>query len=162
MNPAHPNSQTRQMGGVEKTDAVLALLRILAGVLFIVSGFSKLMQPYQNFMAVVDSYDLLNRSETLLFAQAVPWVEYFGGLFLFLGLWTRESLVLLWVLNSAFIVALSSALWRKLPIQDCGCFGKAATLSPKQTLALDTALWVVFVVLWALRRGACALGLDRR
>ena len=72
------------------------ILRILIGILFVVSGFMKLMQPYQNFLLTVHSYEILNGLVAEWFAKVMPWAEFFLGVFLILGLWLRPALLGLW------------------------------------------------------------------
>jgi len=56
-----------------------------------------------------------------LMAAILPWLEVIVGLLIILGIWLQGSTLILIVLNSVFIVAISSAMIRGLDI-DCGCF----------------------------------------
>ena len=123
--------------------------RISAGSVFVVSGFIKLMQPYQNFLATIQTYEILNSGAAEVLARSMPWTEFVVGVFLVLGFWSRISILVLWIFNTVFIGVISSALFRRLPIQDCGCFGDSFSLQPQQTLLLDIALWIVFMFLAA-------------
>ena len=58
------------------------LLRILIGSIFIVSGLGKLLSPYQNFLYVIQAYQLLPAWGEALAAQIFPWVELLIGIFL--------------------------------------------------------------------------------
>lgn len=128
---------------------LFVLLRILAGGVFVVSGFIKLMQPYQNFLAAIQSYEILKGAAAEILAKSMPWGEFIVGIFLILGFWSRISILILWVFNTVFIGVIGSALFRRLPIQDCGCFGDSFSLQPQQTLGLDIVLWIVFMFLAA-------------
>lgn len=140
----------------------LFLLRVTVGILFIVSGFTKLMEPYQNFLAVVYQYKVLTGVSAQVFAVAVPWSEFVLGVFLVGGLWIRPAAAVLWLLNSAFLVAIVSALFRRLPIHDCGCFiGSSVSLSLKKVLFLDIGLWAAFLVLFFFAKNADFASLDR-
>ena len=140
---------------------LLLSLRVLLGAVFTVSGFQKLTTPYQNFAAVIDKFELLPGPAVTLMAQTLPWAELVLGIFLILGLWERLSLLGLWAMNLVFIAAVSSALARKLPIESCGCFGEAVTLSLRQILAVDVALCVLFLVFFSTSRHCELPGLDR-
>ena len=124
-------------------------LRITAGSVFVASGFIKLMQPHQNFLAIIQSYEIFTGTTATLLAKTMPWAEFVVGVFLILGFWSRISILVLWVLNTVFIGLISSALIRRLPIQECGCFGDSYSLSPQQTLGLDVALWLTFLCMAA-------------
>ena len=138
----------------------LAAFRVVVGALFILSGFLKLVQPYQNFLYVIQSYQVLPAPLDVIMARTFPWVEYLAGVYVLLGLWTRPAMAVLWVLNTAFIGALWSALLRGLPIDECGCFGEMFSLPPQAMLALDLVLWGLFFVSWKKPRSASVKGLD--
>ncbi len=136
-------------------------LRIMTGLVFVVSGFIKLMQPYQNFLVTVQSYDILNGTAAVALTKAMPWAEFLAGIFLMLGLWSRLSLLVLWAFNTIFIGVIVSALVRRLPIQECGCFGESFSLQPRQMLWLDIALWLVFLCLAACFDATRAFSMDQ-
>lgn len=135
-------------------------VRVVLAVIFIVSGYLKLMEPYQNFLAAVYAYKILPAAAAKAFAIGMPWVELIFGVYLLAGLWTRFSLEVLWFLNSLFIAAVASALFRKLPISECGCFGGAASFPLDKILWLDGALWTVFALLFFFSEDAKWLSLD--
>ena len=137
-------------------------LRVLLGSVFIVSGFQKLISPAQNFAAVIEKFNIVPAPAASAIAQVFPWFEFVLGVLFALGLWTRASLFLLWAMNTAFIGLLSSALARKLPIDECGCFGEAVTLSPKNMLAVDIGLWFLFLIFFFAHRRVKAPSLDER
>ena len=137
-------------------------LRVLLGSVFLVSGFEKLSSPAQNFAAVIEKYQILHGPAVMLFAQAMPWVELIFGALLVLGLWTRVSLLALWGMNTLFIGVLSSALLRKLQIDECGCFGESLSHSPPKMLAVDIGLWFLFLIFFLSNRRVKAPSLDDR
>jgi len=141
--------------------ATLLILRVLLGALFMVSGFTKLAGPPENFLSVVRAYEILGQTASAAAAAILPWLEFIGGVFVFLGLWLRRSLVFLWVLNTVFIGVLISAFLRKLPLRDCGCFGEYLSIPPDKMLFLDLALWACFLVLVIFSTRAGVLSLDR-
>lgn len=128
-------------------EALLLVLRILIGVLFVLSGIEKLTRNYENFILVVQSYKVLNDHGAVYVARVLPWLELILGAFLILGFRVRATLVALWVLISAFIAVVGSALFRKLPIDDCGCFGGAVSFPLKGILIFDTALWTLILLM---------------
>ena len=145
-----------------KTRPLLLLsLRLALGAVFAVSGFQKLASPYQNFAAVIEKFEVIKGAHAALLAQSLPWVEFTAGVFFMLGFWEIVSLGLLWVMNSVFLGVLASALSRKLPIDSCGCFGEAVTLSLPKILALDIFLWVLFFVYYFTSRRGRVPGLDQ-
>ena len=138
------------------------LLRIVVAAVFILSGVTKLVQPYQNFLSVIQSYQVLSGWGAVAAARTVPWIEFIFGVFLLLGLWLRLSITALWMLSTVFAGIVVSALIRRLPIGDCGCFGGSFSLSPGQVLFLDAALWAAFAILMLFHNRVKVFSLDNR
>ncbi len=129
---------------------VLAL-RVFLGAVFVVSGFSKLIEPFANFLAVIHSTRMATGLPAQLLAVGIPWAELILGAFLITGLWTRISSFSLWVLNTAFMAVITWALVSGLPMKECGCFGESFfSFSLRQALLFDALLWVFFYFLWLL------------
>ena len=152
---------TGSWGNLKIKKLLLLSLRVLLGAVFVVSGFQKLISPYQNFAAVVEKFELLKGPALSLFAQALPWAEFVAGVFFVLGFWENISLFILWGMNAAFIGVLISALARKLPLDSCGCFGDAMKLSLPQMLSLDIFLCSMFLLYFSARRRHNPPGLDQ-
>ncbi|HBR15807.1 MAG TPA: hypothetical protein DD723_09775 [Candidatus Omnitrophica bacterium] len=123
------------------------LIRFFIGFLFIFSGLEKLLAPYQNFLYVIQSYDVLPDGFETAAALSSPWIELFLGVFLVVGLWTQWVLTGVRVLLAAFIFIVSQAIIRKLPLTECGCFGEFLSLPLPVVVALDSILWVLTVFL---------------
>lgn len=119
---------------------IFVILRILIGGLFVVSGYEKLIGPYQNFLYVIQSYAFLNVFWEEVAARVVPWIELFLGVFLIFGLWLGWVMRGLLILVTAFILVVSQALVRGLPIDECGCFGALIAFPLPVVLLLDSAL----------------------
>ena len=129
---------------------MFAVLRILIGALFVVSGGEKLIWPYQNFLYVLQSYDLLPSGVDVFVARIFPWIEFMTGLMLILGLWVTQMIKVALAMFAIFILVIAQALFHHLPIDDCGCFGSLITLKPQQTLVMDSFFFLMLV--FALRQ----------
>jgi hypothetical protein len=105
------------------------LVRIIIGSIFLVSGLGKLLSPNQNFLYVVQAYQLLPSWGELLTAQIVPWIE---------GLWTIWGLRGAMVLFGVFVVVVGQALIRNLPLESCGCFGEWIHLKSQTVIVMDS------------------------
>jgi uncharacterized membrane protein YphA (DoxX/SURF4 family) len=114
------------------------LLRIIIGSIFIFSGLGTLLSPYQNFLYVVQAYQLLPSWGEVLTAQVLPWVELIVGVFVSLGLWIPWSLKGALVLFGIFIVVVGQALIRGLPLESCGCFGEWVHLKLQTVIIADS------------------------
>jgi uncharacterized membrane protein YphA (DoxX/SURF4 family) len=115
------------------------ILRIVIGSIFIVSGLGKLLSPYQNFLYVVQAYQLLPSPGEVLVAQIFPWIELVVGVFVVLGLWTSWGLRGAVVLFGIFVVVVGQALSRGLPLENCGCFGGLIHFKPQTVIIMDSA-----------------------
>ena len=132
---------------------MFVLCRIILGIIFIVSGSGKLLSPYQNFLYVIQAYQILPSWTEALTAQIFPWVELLVGAFLLIGLWTSWGLRGALILFGIFVVVLGQALIRNLPLENCGCFGEWIHLKPQAVIIMDSlCLLVTFVLLGNLAR----------
>lgn len=128
---------------------MFAFLRILIGLLFVISGGEKVIWPYQNFLYVVQSYEIFPSGVDVFIARIFPWIEFVTGLLLIAGLWVPQMLRVALAMFAIFILIISQALFRHLPIDECGCFGELISLKPQHTLVMDSLIFLSLV--WALR-----------
>jgi uncharacterized membrane protein YphA (DoxX/SURF4 family) len=127
---------------------MFTILRIAIGSVFLVSSLGKLLSPYQNFLYVIQAYQLLPSSGEVLAAQIFPWIELIVGVFVLLGLWTPWALRGALVLFGIFVVVVGQALLRGLPLESCGCFGEWVHLKPQTVIVMDSlSLLLSFVLL---------------
>jgi len=136
-------------------------VRILIGAFFIVIGIDKVMSPYQNFLYVVQAYQLFPEPLENIVARVFPWMELFLGIFLFLGLYLRWTIRAFLLILSAFILIITQALVRKLPLESCGCFGGLFSSDIQTTLLLDLSLWFFCYLMLKTPEKTSYLSLDR-
>ena len=130
---------------------IFPLLRIMIGSVLLVSGFEKVISPPQNFLYVIQAYQLLPGWAEDPASVLMPWAEFIIGLFVVLGLWTQRVLRWALMLFAVFIIVVGQALLRGLPLEHCGCFGSWIQVSPQQILVFDSAcLLVIFLLLRCL------------
>jgi uncharacterized membrane protein YphA (DoxX/SURF4 family) len=122
---------------------MLVLLRIMVGSVFFVSGLEKALGPSGNFLYVIQAYQILPLALAKIAAVAFPWVELFLGLFLILGLWLPWVLRGVLCMSGTLILVVAQALLRRLPMDNCGCFGDLIHLRPEQVIFLDLAILIV-------------------
>jgi uncharacterized membrane protein YphA (DoxX/SURF4 family) len=113
---------------------LVCFLRFMLGFVFVYASVGKILDPKafaENLMAyrIFDSPQLLKYVSVIL-----PWVEWFCGILLILGVFVRSVSVLTTGLLLVFLASMLSALWRGLEIH-CGCFG-----SPQETIGIFTLL----------------------
>ena len=99
--------------------ALMTLFRIFCGFLLVYSTRDKLLDP-SHFMSEVDDYHFLPAQLVPLAAVVIPWIEFFSGAALMLGVWWRGGAVVFCVLMLIYSEAITWAFMRGLDI-GCGC-----------------------------------------
>ena len=140
---------------------MIPFLRILIGLLFVVSGAEKLFWPYQNFLYVLQAYEVLPHGIDVFVARVFPWIEFLVGLLLVLGLWVSPMLKIALGMFTVFILIITQALLRHLPIDECGCFGQLISLKPQQTLVMDSMFFLSLLWMLGNVKQAERFSLDR-
>jgi uncharacterized membrane protein YphA (DoxX/SURF4 family) len=132
--------------------ALLFLLRIALGGVFVYAAWVKLREPWTLFAISIDNYHVLPPWAVLTVARGLPWFELLLGIVLLAGFWRRVSTVAAAALLMLFFALMVRAYARGETI-DCGCFGPGEAISPL-TLLRDGALWAsaVFLAVMAWRR----------
>ena len=120
----------------------LVLIRIFIGLIFIVSGAEKLAGHYQNFLYVIQGYQLISSPLDEWVARFFPWMELVLGIFGVLGLWTRWALRGILLFTTMFLVVVGQAVLRDLPVGECGCFGGLISIPLPRILLMDSLLWI--------------------
>jgi len=138
------------------------LCRLLLAGVFIYAGFLKGSDPVA-FAGQVAAYQLLPYAFNYLVAAMLPFVELLCGILLLLNRRVRPALLVLFGLNSVFVLALFSVVLRGLDI-DCGCFhppGSEVTgTSPQMALLRDAGLMLAIFMAWFLRQQQAEEPLD--
>ena len=133
---------------------ITAFVRIIVGVLFIISGLVKLNDPI-GFSIKLSEYfseEVLNLTFlepfVLWIALFVVIYEILLGVFLLIGYKTKLTLwgLLLMIVFFTFLT-FYSAYFNK--VTDCGCFGDAIKLTPWGSFRKDIILLVLILILFA-------------
>lgn len=103
--------------------ALLLLIRLLVGGVFLVFGVAKALAPIEEFIASINSYQMLPEFIVPLFANVMIYTEIVIGLLFVLGLFTKRMAQAHVVLLGMFIIAIGQAMVRGLELLDCGCGG---------------------------------------
>lgn len=103
------------------------VLRIVLGCVFIYASLDKIIHP-DFFAEAVYNYQLSPEVAVNLVAIWLPWLEFWCGVLLVLGLWVSGSILILSGLLLVFLSAMGINLARGLDIH-CGCFTTRGTHS---------------------------------
>lgn len=102
-------------------------LRVTLGIVFIYASIGKLFKP-EDFAKAILRYEFLPIYFVNIMAIVMPWVEFFTGILLVLGIYKKASSMIASISLVVFIIALTSAFARGLDIS-CGCFSLEETSS---------------------------------
>ena len=138
----------------EKTYRILFLGRMFLGLVFLYSGFNKLMEPVENFQGGMAAYEIIPYVLIPLLARVIPWIEFIFGAFLILGYLPRVSALVLATMSWSFVllIATTRIVTGALPA-NCGCFGEGSLLhlKPYQVLIMDVGNTLIGIRLALLK-----------
>ncbi len=118
-------------------------LRIIIGCTFIISGLSKMIDPW-GFVYKIEQYlsvwgIILNRPLVVASSMSLSATEFVLGSMMLLGCYRRGST---WLLSMIMVVMLPLSLYIAIsnPVSDCGCFGDFFVMSNLATLVKNIAI----------------------
>lgn len=131
--------------------------RLVVGIIWIVAGALKLSDTDASVRAV-QAYQILPDSTVTAVGRGLPALEVIVGVLLVAGLGLRIVGAISALMQVAFIIGLSAAWARNIPL-DCGCFGgggldaKASTAHPWD-ITRDIGLFLLsaFIAIWPRSR----------
>jgi uncharacterized membrane protein YphA (DoxX/SURF4 family) len=128
------------------------IARIVVGVLFIISGFVKNVDPIGLSYKLEEYFSPSVFNIPFLESLSLPLATFFSlfeivlGVLLLLGVWRKFTTIAL-LLTIVFFTFLTfySAYFNK--VTDCGCFGDALKLEPWTSFNKDVVLLVLIIIL---------------
>lgn len=127
---------------------IIVLLRIIVGGTFIISGITKMIDPWGVIYEIEQYTSLWNfadyRSITLIFAVSISAIEFILGMSLANGCYKRVSVISLLCIM-AFMLPFSIYIAITNPVADCGCFGDFWHISNIST-AIKNGILVVLLI----------------
>ena len=138
--------------------AVLLVLRIALGSIFLYAAYTKLRQPWLLFAMSIDSYQLLPQWAVLTLGRVLPWVELLLGAVLVTGFGLRYAAAVATCMLAVFFAVMLNAYLRGMGI-DCGCFGLGEKITAL-TLSRDGGLLALSLLttVLAMRRNRRVAG----
>jgi triosephosphate isomerase len=132
--------------------SAVTVVRFIVGLVFLFSGFAKAVDPMgtvyklQDYLTAFGSPVEVPVFLLIAFAVLLSGVEFCIGVFVFLGIHRRLSLLMAGLL---LLVLTPLTLYLALfnPVSDCGCFGDALVISNWQTFWKNVALVAAVVFL---------------
>ena len=105
---------------------LLLTLRLLLGGFFVFASLDKIANPAA-FARIVYQWQVTGPVLSNLGAVTLPWLELLAGALLVLGVWKRESALVIALLLVVFLGAAGSVLARGIDVENCGCTSLAKT-----------------------------------
>ncbi len=139
---------------------MFVVIRVILGVLFVVSGMEKVISPAENFQYVIEGYAIFPPVLAHAASVVFPWIELFTGLFIALGLWLQPALMGMLLISTTFILVVGQAIIRRLPLENCGCFGNLIHLPLQGVIVLDSTIFALTLLLLLNTRETSKFGLD--
>ncbi|MBN2371223.1 MAG: DoxX family membrane protein [Vicinamibacteria bacterium] len=102
-------------------------LSLVMGGVFIYASLDKIWWP-ERFARIVYHYQIIGPNALFpplapnLLAATLPWIEALAGFMLVLGVWRRESALLIAFMLAVFVGAVGWTLYQGIDIENCGCF----------------------------------------
>lgn len=131
---------------------LINILRIIVGVVFIISGIVKTIDPI-GFSYKLEEYfseSVLNLPflipYALVFSTVFVVFEVILGIFLLLGIFKKFTLInLLFLIVIFTFLTFYSAYYDK--VKDCGCFGDFLKLKPWESFTKDVVLLIMILII---------------
>lgn len=131
--------------------AIVVVLRVILGAVFVVSGTAKAIDPWGTVFKVSEYLDVVDlvqpRTLIVLASLILSWGEFLLGALLLLGCYRR---VVVWLMSALMAFMLPLSLWILVsdPVADCGCFGDAIILSNSATFIKNVLIVGALIPLW--------------
>ena len=124
-----------------KRKEIILLLRLTLGALFILASLHKVQHPDQ-LAIIIRTYEIVPTGLSNIFALFLAWSELIAGIFLILGIFTKQSAMVIAILLAMFIAAIAITMIRGLVI-DCGCFDEKSDPVDSMLLLRNVLLMIV-------------------
>lgn len=133
----------------------VGVLRIAVGVLFIISGFAKAIDPWGTIYKMDEYFAVwhwvIPHALTVTAAVGLSALEFVAGMMLMLGCY-RRSIVVILLLVMAGMLPLSVYIYMENPVADCGCFGDLWRISNLATMLKNVLIVAALIFLAVYNR----------
>ena len=129
------------------------ICRLVVGITFVLSGWSKAIDPYGSLYKIAEYLSAWHfdvpREVILIGAVGLAAMEFVVGIMVLVGCLRRAAVVMAAALM-AFLLPLSCYIAIASPVADCGCFGDMWVISNEATLIKNIV--VAAAIVWLLMR----------
>ena len=127
------------------------ILRVLIGVLFIYSSYSKFIDITIFEVNLVD-FGLANWETSPYITRVIIGLEYVLGVYLVLGWFLKKYTIPIVSFSLIiFCIALGYMIYSGNADKNCGCFGASMSMSPIQAIYKNVIMLVILLLIYRLR-----------
>lgn len=135
--------------------------RILVGLLFIISGFVKIVDPIGTAIKLDEYFVIFGDNFSPLFELFLPHVVMLSVLITALEIILGVALLFLFQPKTTIVLLFAQIVFFTLltfysattgEVTDCGCFGDAMPLTPWQSFYKDLVLLILIIILFLYRK----------
>ena len=135
------------MKKIEPMKRIQNTFRILLGLVFIFSAYTKFVGPGFFEITLIDQGLLSSRGQAQHVARFLIGFEFALGLLMFLPYYTKQLMAIASLMLIGFTLHLGY-LWAIGDTENCGCFGEMISMSPAESIAKNVLMLAVSVWLW--------------
>ena len=131
------------------------VVRVFVGFVYAYAGFTKLIEPIENFRGSIMEYEFFPLALVPVIAHVIPWFEFIMGVFLLLGYAPKLSANAIALLSVGFVLLLASSdVLLKEGSKFCGCFGQNALikLTVRQVFVMDCMIFFASLKMASLKK----------
>lgn len=118
---------------------------VALGAMFVVAGFSKLLDPW-TFYSALPGYGISGPIRSLV-AAFVPAAEVVLGIALLLRWGVRQTSMVAGAFMVVFMVSIGIG-WSMGTLEECGCFGALLERSPGEAMLIDAIFLALAAAVW--------------
>ena len=120
---------------------LILFFRIIVGAIFLWASFDKIIDPFK-FARDISNYHIVPLGLENTIALVLPWLEFFIGTGLIIGVMVDGSIIISSVLLITFNIMIAQAMARGFNI-DCGCGLKEGQLVGFEKL-IENFIFILF------------------
>ncbi|MCH5325828.1 MAG: DoxX family protein [Duncaniella sp.] len=151
--PSSQSSSSQRQSLIERilgSTVLIWLMRLAVGGLFAFSGFVKAVDPWGSIIKINEYLTVwgteLPGALTVCGGFLLGGFEFLWGVLLMLGCYRRCSVWML-TLQMTFMLPLTLYILIASPVDDCGCFGDAITISNTATFVKNIVITIALIYL---------------
>ncbi|MBT3813843.1 DoxX family membrane protein [Candidatus Woesearchaeota archaeon] len=122
-----------------------SIIRVILGLLFLISGILKI-RKLKDFFFIVVQYGILKGKLARIFAYTLPFAELIIGLFLLINYLPFITAILTLLLLLLSTSGLLYVIYKKKEMDDCGCYGGTVKVPIGLGKITENLIWILLAI----------------